>query len=194
MIKFLNDETVQGHRHGKGAIALFDAATEAALIAQGDAVNYPLPILIAQSYSPVTRSSKNGVGGNDTDYITLASVTVPGGTMNANGKIVIEQDWGYTSSANTKNLRIDWGSQWLTAAPATATARSYFMLAIKNANSLVSQIALNGIAFASGDAITTAVDTTQDVAIDFRCNWGANVASEQIILLGYSVWYYPGTT
>jgi hypothetical protein len=66
------------------------------------------------------------------------------------------------------------------------------MLAIKNANSLVSQTALNSTAFGSGAAITTAVDTTQDVTIDFRCNWSTNVASEQITLIGYSIWYYPG--
>lgn len=188
MIRFLNDETVGGHRYGKGALAIFDAVTEAALILTSDAVNYPLPVLISQSYAPVTRSSNNST---DATYLTLASVTVPGGTMNANGKIVIEQDWGYTSSASTKNLRIDWGGQWMTAAPATTTARSCFMLAIKNANSLVSQTALNSTAFGSGAAITTAVDTTQDVTIDFRCNWSANVASEQITLIGYSIWYYP---
>ncbi|ODT75482.1 MAG: hypothetical protein ABS69_10740 [Nitrosomonadales bacterium SCN 54-20] len=40
MIRFLNDETVAGYRHGKGSVATFDTATEAALIQQGDAVAY----------------------------------------------------------------------------------------------------------------------------------------------------------
>lgn len=40
MIRFLNDETVGGYRYGKGAISRFDDATEAALIAQGDAESY----------------------------------------------------------------------------------------------------------------------------------------------------------
>lgn len=197
MIKFLNDETVDGHRHGKGAIALFDRVTEAALIAQGDAITYPLPMLISQSYVPVTRSSRNGVGGSplDTDYVTLATVTVPAGTMNYNGKIVIEQDWKHTNSANTKNLRIDWGGNWITGPSVTAVVNSLFLLVIKNANSLSSQVMLNGIAYSSSALDTTSsVDTTQDVAIDFKCSWGANVAGEQIILRGYSVWYYPGNT
>lgn len=47
MIRFLNDETVGGYRFGKGSLAKFDAATEAALIAQGDAedsdLNAPHP-------------------------------------------------------------------------------------------------------------------------------------------------------
>jgi hypothetical protein len=163
----------------------------AALVAAQAAIA-AAPRCIAQSYAPVTRSSNNST---DTTYTTLATVTVPAGTMNANGKIVIEQDWKHTNSAGTKNLRVDWGGNWITGPSVTTTVNSYFMLAIKNANSLASQIMLNGIAFASSNLDTTsAVDTTQDVAIDFKCNWGANVASEQIILRGYSVWYYPGTT
>lgn len=151
-----------------------------------------LPRLISQSYAPVTRSSDNAT---DTSYVTLATVTVPGGTMNYNGKIVIEQDWRHTSSVSAKNLRIDWGGTWMTAAPVSAnTNRSFLLLSIKNANSLASQTALNSSTFGSGTEVTAAIDTTQSVAIDFRCNWGANVVGEQIILLGYSVWYYPGNT
>ena len=150
------------------------------------------PRLIAQSYAPVTRSSNNST---DTTYTTLATVTVPGGTMNANGKIVIEQDWKYTNSASTKTLRVDWGGNWITGPTATTTANAWFVLAVKNANSRSSQIMLNGTAYSTSNLdTTTAVDTSADVAIDFKCNWGANVASEQIILRGYSVWYYPGTT
>lgn len=150
----------------------------------------PFVKLIAQSYTPVTRSSNNST---DATYQTLASVTLPGGTMNLNGKIVIEQDWSYTNSANTKNMRIDWGGNWMTAASATTTAQSWLVLAIKNANSLTSQIALNSTTYGSGAALTAAVDTTQNVNIDFRCNWGANVIGESITLLGYSIWYYPGS-
>lgn len=149
------------------------------------------PRLISQSYAAVSRSSNNST---DNTYFTLATVTVPGGTMNYSGKIVIEQDWAYTNSVNTKNLRIDWGGTWMTAVPATSTNRAWLALAVKNANSLASQTALNSSAFGLGAEITTAVDTTQDVAVDFRCNWGANVVGEQIILRGYSVWYYPGNT
>lgn len=146
------------------------------------------PRLIAQSYAPVTRSSNNST---DNTYTTLATVTVKGGTMGLNDKIVIEQDWKYTNSASTKNMRVDWGGNWITAAPATTTDRSCIMLAIKNANSLTSQTMLNSTTYGSGAEVTTSVNTAQDVAIDLRCNWGANVASESITLVGYSVWLYP---
>jgi hypothetical protein len=150
------------------------------------------PILISQSYAPVTRSSNNST---DATYTTLATVTVPGGLMNLNGKVVIEQDWKFTSSASSKTLRVDWGGNWITGPSVTTTQNAYYMLAVKNANSLSSQIMLNGTTFNISPLDTfTTVDTTQDVAIEFKCNWNANVASEQIILRGHSVWYYPGNT
>jgi len=191
MIRFLNDETVGGYRYGKGAIARFDAATEAQLMAAVDAENYPRSLLISQAYSPATRTSENSSA--DTRYVTLASVTVPAGTMNYNGKIVIEQDWKYTNSSSNKTLRVDWGGEWITGPAVSTSARACFMLAIKNANSLRAQTILNSTYFSTSTLDTTAsADTTQDVAIEFRCNWAANVASEQITLLGYSIWYYPG--
>lgn len=155
------------------------------------------PSRIAQSYAPVTRSSRNGVGGSplDTDYVTLGTVVVPGGTMNYNGKIVIEYDWKYTNSASIKGLRIDWGGVWISGPSVSTSVNACFMLALKNANSLSSQILLDSTAYSTSTRDATAsADTTQDVAIDFRCNWGANVAGEQIILRGFSVWYFPGNT
>lgn len=195
MIKFLNDETVAGYRYGKGAVLSFDPAIEAGLIERGDAVNHPLPLLISQSYAPFTRSSTNGVGIADTEVQTLATVIVPGGMMNKNGKIVIEQDWKYTSSASVKTLRVDWGGVWVSGPTATTSVRAMFMLTVKNLNSLSVQSLLNFTSYGTSTidpALTS--DTAKDVAIDFRCQWGANVASEQIILLGYSVWYYPGNS
>lgn len=113
--------------------------------------------------------------------------------MNLNGRIVIEHDWKYTSSTSTKNLRIDWGGVWVAGPSVSTSVSASFLLGIKNANSLSSQFLLNSTSFGTSPMDTTAiVDTTQDVAIDFKCNWSASAASEQIVLRGYSVWYYPG--
>lgn len=152
------------------------------------------PVLISQSYSPVTRSSTNGVGTNDTDFQTLASVTVPGGTMNKNGLISVEQDWKYTNSTSIKTLAMDWGGanvSWGTAG--SGVVRSCYRIAIKNTNSLTAQNVFNNTTYgnAAADA-APAINTANDVLIDHKCKWSANVASEQIILLGYSIWYYPG--
>lgn len=158
--------------------------------------NGPVVSLVSQYYAPSTRSSTNGVGPVvDTDYVTLATVTVPGGLMNSNGKLIIEQDWKHTGSASTKTLRVDWGGNWITGPTVTTAVNSWFVLGIKNANSLTSQIMLNGTNYSTSTLDTTAsVNTASDVAIDFKCNWSALASGEQIILRGYSVWYYPGNS
>ena len=131
----MNDETVGGYRYGKGVLARFDTETEAELLATADAENYPRPILISQAYSPVTRTSENSSA--DTNYVTLASVTVPGGTMNYNGRIVVEQDWKYTNSVSAKTLQSIAGRTWVAGPTVTTSTMACFMIGIKDPDSVI---------------------------------------------------------
>ncbi|HEY6044884.1 MAG TPA: hypothetical protein VIU43_08280, partial [Nitrosospira sp.] len=97
MIRFLNDETVAGYRYGKGAIARFDAATEAQLIAVADAENYPL---ISQ---PVEVLSSSAVAASCSSVAfdeILASFTIPAGILGPNSILQIEPLWTFSNSAN----------------------------------------------------------------------------------------------
>jgi hypothetical protein len=190
----VNDRLGKGGYNGVAVWRSTNGAVEGLVLPNGNVVK--VPILISQSYSPITRSSDNST---DTAFQTLYSVTLPGNTMNYNGKLVIEQDWKGTSSSNAKTLRVDWGGNWITGPTMSTNVNAAFMLAIKNANSLSSQIMLNGTSYSTSDLdTTTSVDTTQDVVIDFKCSWTSNVVgavgTEKIILRGYSIWYYPGNT
>lgn len=198
MICLLYDTTIDGVRHGKGSILGLDPAIEAGLIAEGDAdrnIDFAsaarLPVLVSQSYAAITRSSD---GATDTAFAILASVTIPGGTMNLNGELIVTQDWKYTSSATVKTFAMDWNGVNVSGPTATTTVRSHYRMAIKNLNSLSSQSIFGNTTFgtAAGDPVASA-NTANDVIIDHRCKWSANVISESIILLGYSIWYYPGT-
>lgn len=160
----------------------------AVLVSQG--------LCIEQSYAAAIRSSTNGVGTNDTDYQVLATVTVPGGTMGPNSRLEIITNWDYTSSASVKTLAMDWGGLNVSGPTYSTTASVALRVAIMNANSLTAQKILNGSTFASpsGTAhISATSNTANDVAIDFKVKWGANVASESITLIGYSIWHYPGS-
>lgn len=191
MIRFLNDETVGGYRFGKGAIASFDPAIEAALINQGDAVANHLPVLVSQSYQAVTRSSNNST---DTNFEVMASIPLKGRTINLSGKLVIENDWKYTNSAIVKTLATDFGGQNVSGPTVTTTTRSTHLIAVKNMGSLSSQSVLNAIRYGDATELAMSVNTANDVTIDIKCRWSANVAGENIALLGYSVWYYPGNS
>ena len=147
-------------------------------------------LLIAQSYAPITRSSDNST---DTTFVTLASVTIPAGTMNPNSEIVIEQDWKYSNSAGVKVLAVDFGGWNISGPWVTTTARANYRTAIKNLDSYTSQSYFNNQTYGTATAdATTAVDTENVVLVDFKCKWNANVASESITLMGYKVWHSPG--
>jgi len=153
-----------------------------------------IPFLVSQSYSPVTRESTNGVGAVvDTDYVALASVTVPGGLMGTNGVLRIVVDWSYTGSANNKRLTINWGGNQISSATVTTLLGAKYLVEIANKNSLSAQAIHNHTTYGAASRLTDqAQDTSQDVVIDFPARWEALVASETITLIGYSVWYYPG--
>jgi len=107
---------------------------------------------------------------------------------------VVTQDWKYTNSTTVKTLAMDWNGVNISAPPATTTVRANYRIAIKNLNSLSSQSIFGHTTFglAGGDPVGSA-NTANDVVIDHRCRWSANVTGENITLLGYSIWYYPGS-
>ena len=166
---------------------------DANLLALARAITLGSPRQIAQSYTAVTRSSDNAT---DTSYVTLASTTLPSGTMNLNGELIITQDWKCNASALVKTLALNFGGISVSSPTVTDSnvQRTNYRIAIKNLNSTASQSIFGHITFggAYGNP-TTSVDTTAAVTIDHTCKWSANVVGEQITLIGYSVWYYPGS-
>lgn len=152
------------------------------------------PKLVAQSYVGWTRSSANGAG--DASYVTLASVTVPAGTMGLNSKLVIITDWDFPNSASTKTLAVDFGGTNISAISlATGYVMGKILLEVQNLNSLSSQKTMNGSSYGvSGNArIASTIDTSKDVQIDFKGKWGAAVSGESISIMGYSIYHYPGS-
>ena len=136
MIRLLNDETVSGHRYGKGTIAQFDDAIEAALIAQGDAENYP-------AVRPVESLSNSAVAvacaSTAVDEV-LASFTIAAGTMGVNSILQIEPLWTFTSSANNKIVKVKVGGSTVYSATRTTSVKEAPLIVLANRNSLASQI------------------------------------------------------
>jgi hypothetical protein len=154
---------------------------------------------IGQQYTGWTRSSTNGVGTNDTDFQTLVTLTIPSGVMGLHSKLVIVADWDVpTLSAGTKTLQMDFGGNNISSPTFASGVNSHTnmkaMVEIQNLGSLTSQKISNAITYSTtGNArIATSVNTATDVSLIFKCKWSANIASETITLIGYSVWHYPG--
>ena len=149
------------------------------------------PIVVKQSFLAVPRTCD---GATDTTNVILATINVPGGLMNANGRLEVVMEWTWTGTVQ-KFLQLDWGGSNMFG-PSYTTANSIsHRVHIFNANSLTAQKIQNASSYNTNGAYTAATkDTAGTVPIDIKVKWGTNptVGSEVITLNGYSVVYYPG--
>jgi hypothetical protein len=166
MIRFLNDETVAGHRFGKGAIARFDSATEAQLIAAADAENYPVIL------RPVEMLAGLAVAASCTSTAfdeVLASFTIAPGVLGVNSILQIEPLWTFTSSANNKILKVRLGGATVYNATRTTSVKEAPLIVLANRNSLMSQIQPYDSGYAAAGAGTPAtytIDFSQPVDVE----------------------------
>lgn len=96
---------------------------------------------------------------------TLATISIPAGSMGPNGQIEVISHWTYPSSANNKILRIKIGSTtfWQVTLTTNANLHTYFRVC--NRNSAASQVGFTlsgGISGfgQSGSAIITGTENT----------------------------------
>lgn len=148
--------------------------------------------LVGQRYDGWSRASVNGAG--DASYTTLASATLPAGTMTPNSKLVIISDWDCPSSASIKWFAVDFGGTNIGQPSLTTSVMLKLMLEVQNLNSLTAQKTMNGSSYGSSSnpRLSSTIDTSAAVAIDFKVKWSAAASAETLTLLGYSIWHYPG--
>ncbi len=108
----------------------------------------------------------------DTAEAALATFTLPGGAMGANGVLRVTTLWTYTNSANTKTLRVRLGGLSGTAFQANTVTTSNIGVTqrtIQNRNSQASQVGFNATSAASfttvGSGSAVAVGTA-DTSVD----------------------------
>jgi hypothetical protein len=189
MIKFLNDETVYGYRYGKGSVALFDTPTETALIAQGDAVNYPAvtkPVEVLSSSAVSVSCSSTGV-----DEI-LAAFTIAAGILGPNSILQIEPLWTFASSANNKLCKVKVGGSTVYNTTRTTSVKEAPLIVLANRNSLASQIQPYDntyITAGSGAPATYSIDFSVAVTVQIL---GQRAASEAMALEYYRCLHFVG--
>lgn len=125
-----------------------------------------------------------------TTETTLATCTIPANAIGPNGQIEIQALWSTTNSANTKTLRIKFGSAgyFATGVTSVATAQTITRIANRNANN--SQVGGPSASFgpsgsSTSAAVTSAIDTTSAVSLTFTAQLGNT--SETITLESYVV-------
>jgi hypothetical protein len=142
-----------------------------------------------QSYVLAQSAVASSVTGTTTET-TLASVTLPGGAMGANGQIEIISLWSYTNSANNKILKVKFGGQQLAAITNTTTATEQLLNRAANRNNSSSQVSFSafstgGIGTSTNAINTFAVNSDSDVTIALTgqlANTGETITLESYII------------
>lgn len=145
-------------------------------------------VLVSQSNVKVDYTGSTGT-------LVLATITIPGGLMSANGILEVLTSWQYTNSANSKTITIRFsgaGGTSFFSRTETTTASHQVNLLIRNANSTSSQVGMNSGATgsfgtSSGAIITSSVNTGSDTTISISGNLA--LSSETISLYSYRVNY-----
>lgn len=151
---------------------------DAAAIAAGSG---GIPYVIAASAVAVATTG-------DTNENTLATITIPGGAMGANGIVRITTVSSHTNSGNTKILRIKYGGTTFASLSVTTSVTVRHTLNIFNRNATNSQVGQStSIAFgtSAGAATTASINTTAAVTILITGQNG--LGSETITLESYLV-------
>lgn len=145
-------------------------------------------IVLAADNTQRTRSSNNST---DTTQTSFTTVTLPGGSMSTHGYVRITILGSMTNSASSKVFYVIFGGTNYLAMTGTSVAELQNMVMIRNAGATNSQkgyaATANAFGTSSTAVVTSSVDTTADVTIDFQCKWTANVASEAINLEGFLI-------
>ena len=136
-------------------------------------------------------------GAADTNENTLATCTVPGGSMGVNGQLRVTALWTVNNNANAKTVRIRFGGASGTAYSAIGLASLVSRLDIRviantgAANSQVGGQSGSDTYASTANALTTsAVDTSASTTIVFTCQKAT--AGDTCTLSGYTVELFPG--
>lgn len=146
------------------------------------------PMILAQSWEAVSAPA-------DTNENILATITVPAGSMGANGMLRLVAFWAMTNSANAKTMRVRFGGvggaayEILPSVVNIDTARTNVWIANKNAaNSQRGHGASQIPAFSQPTgavAVVTSIDTTAATTLVLTAQ--KTLAGETATLEGYSV-------
>lgn len=106
-----------------------------------------------------------------TTETTLASFSLPGGTLGPNGRLRITTMWSFVNTAQTKTMRVKFGGTTFFQFAASTQQSLQAMTIIRNRNAANSQvgmaISVAGIGLGNNPIVTSAIDTTAAQTILF---------------------------
>lgn len=123
----------------------------------------------------------------DTNETTLATVTIPGGSMGPNGSLFVETLFGKIGTT-AATIRIKLGGTTVRAQSTGGDASANTAVRVFNRNSQSSQVSFNSAVVYNSSGSTpneTTIDTSADVSLTITAQLG--LGSETITLEAYQV-------
>ena len=151
-----------------------------------DGTNWVKLPAVTESWRVLAASAVAASHTGDTAKTTLATVTVPGGAMGANGLLRVMSLWSHSNSANDKTARVEFSGAQYYSATLTTTVSSRMYRTIANRNAENSQVGgpVSGTfnwGSTTGALATSSVNTSEDQDLVFSgqlANSGDTIALE----------------
>jgi len=190
MIKFIDNAFIGGQTFTAGMMGYFDTATESQLVANGDAVPFPVVVqpveVLAMSSQPIACST---TGADE----ALASFTIPAGLMGVNSSLQIEPVWTHANSATNKILKVKIGVTAVYSVTRTTSAREGPLIVLSNRNSLSSQIQPYDSAYLTAGATNPATYTIDFSKTQIIQITGNRAITEALTLEYFRILHFVGS-
>lgn len=139
------------------------------------------PVVLAAPHFTTSKSD------SDTNFGTLFSLVIPGRLLGTNGSLRLEPDFGFPSSATSKNLRVMLGSATPYSKSRTTTSLETAVVTVKTRGHNFQQYPLSGPGIRgvgqTSTIPTSSLDLTQDQVLLVQASFGtAGSGSNQINL------------
>lgn len=148
---------------------------------------------LALQAMPFAQNAVSSSHTGDTTETALATITIPAGTIGANGQVEVIALWSVTNNANSKTLKVKLGATAFTSVSTTSTGSFQTYTRIANRNSQASQVAMafgagNAFASSGGANTTAAIDTSVDTTLTLTGTLA--VGTDTVTLESYIVHIY----
>lgn len=153
----------------------------------------PGAAVVVANFSPVVRSSVGNA--TDTNFVTLATFSVPGGLLGPNGWLEIFFNASSNSNALTKSFAVDIGGNNI-GAPALSPSQvslgwtNYIFNTASELSQKCANIGSSPFGVSANPNINLSVDTRASFNVVIKAKWSAQAASggaDTITLNGYYI-------
>lgn len=120
---------------------------------------------------------------------TLATVTIPGGSLGPNGILVVNSTWSMTNNVNNKTMKVKFGGTTFVSQTVASQAAFQHQARVRNRNAVASQVGFGFTATSFGNTTVAVITAALNTAIDRDVVFTGQLANtgDSLVLEGYDI-------